>query len=205
MKIFSDNDKQPEPIVTTPVRTAAPVGGSPSPMPVGGGGGGGGGAGPRPLAVAASAPSATNNVSAQLSDEDKKAVQNALQVIREKLNFLKDYSEDERKGMMQLGKVGRTFIGRALDLVQNSPGVLPRSFDEEEFANDALLYAELGEIGDQLAELHRRVVDTEAAVGMDAFTAALVVYQAGKVAREGAAMDHGLPGLERRLNREVRK
>lgn len=192
MKIFTDNEKQGEPVVGIAPRPVAQTSGAPAPIVIGG--------------ARASSPSpATNNVSAQLSEEDKKAVQNAIQTIRERLTFLKEFTEEERKGMMQLGKVGRTFIGRALDLVQNSPGVLPRSFDEEEFANDALLYAELGEIGDQLAELHRRVVDTEAAVGMDAFTAALVVYQSGKLAREGAAMDGGLPGLERRLSREVKK
>lgn len=192
MKIFSDNDKQSESIVAGPSHPAAAPSSSPAPERM---------SSSQPV----SSEERTNIVSARLSEEDKKAVQNALQTIRERLPFLKEFSAEERKGMMQLGKVGRTFIGRALDLVQNSPGVLPRSFDEEEFANDALLYAELGEIGDQLSELHRRVLDTEAAVGMDAFTAALVVYQAGKVAREGASMDGGLPGLERRLSREVKK
>lgn len=192
MKIFSDNDKQAEPLVSSPGPGPRPIA-----QPVGS---------PAPIQASHSRPlGATNIVSARLTEEDKKAVQSAIQTIRERLNFLKNFSEEDRKGMMQLGKVGRTFIGRALDVVQNSPGVLPRSFDEEEFANDALLYAELGEIGDQLGELYQRVVDTEAAVGMDAFTAALVVYQSGKLARQGADMDDGLPGLERRLSREAKK
>ncbi len=146
----------------------------------------------------------TNHVSARLSEEDKREIDKAIETIRERLSFLKKCNEEERAGMMQLGRVGRTFIGRALDLVKKSPGVLPRSFDENEFANDALLYAQLGEIGDKLQALHQSVVDTEAAVGTDAFTAALVVYQSGKLARQGAEMDGGLPGLERRMGSSPR-
>ncbi len=140
----------------------------------------------------------TNHVSARLSEEDLRAIHGALNVIRQNLPFLKSFREEERESLMHLGKTGRTFIRRALDLVMRDPGVLPRSFDEEEFAGDALLYGQLGEIGDLLKELHQQVVDTEAAVGTDAFTAALVVYQCGKMAQR-SEMDGGLPGMEKRL------
>ncbi|MEM0967733.1 MAG: hypothetical protein AAF191_10170 [Verrucomicrobiota bacterium] len=199
MKIFSEKENEPAPGNAGAEGPSAqgadpqtPTGGStpmaqqrrPAPAPAGNPG----------------LPGPTNHVSARLSEGDKDAIKDAIQTIRERLHFLKEYTEEDRQGMMHLGKVGRNFIGRALDLVQNSPGILPRSFDEDEFANDALLYAELGELAEQLSDIHRRVVDTENAVGTDAFTAALVVYQSGKMARAGAEMDGGLPGLDRRLN-----
>jgi len=140
----------------------------------------------------------TNHVSVRLPAEDLAAIQGALQTLRTKLDFLKSFTPEERESLMHLGKTGRTFIRRALDLVVKDPGVLPRSFNEEEFAADAVLYGQLGQIGDQLKALHQQVVDTEAAVGTDAFTAALVVYQCGKMAQR-SEMDSGLPGMEKRL------
>ena len=71
----------------------------------------------------------TNNISADLSEQDKKEIYDAIDVIRRKLSFAKDFTDEERKGLMQLGQTGRNFVDRAQNLVQRAPGILPRSFD----------------------------------------------------------------------------
>jgi hypothetical protein len=140
----------------------------------------------------------TNNISADLTERDKKQVYEAIELIRRKLSFAKDFTEEERENLMRLGKSGRRFVEKAQNLVDESPGILPRSFDLEEFTRDAELYQELGKIADELHRLAERVADTEAAVGSDAFTASLVVYQSGKLARTGDDMDNHLAGWRRK-------
>jgi hypothetical protein len=140
----------------------------------------------------------TEFVSADLTEKDKRQIYEAIDLIRRKLSFAKDFSEEERANLMRLGKTGRTFVEKAQNLVETSPGILPRSFDLEEFNRDADLYQELGNIADELHRLTERVKDTEAAVGSDAFTASLVVYQSGKLARTGDDMDNHLAGWRRK-------
>ncbi|MDF1812170.1 MAG: hypothetical protein P1V20_08145 [Verrucomicrobiales bacterium] len=145
----------------------------------------------------------TNNISADLSERDKRQIYEAIDLIRRKLSFAKDFTDEERSNLMRLGKTGRTFVEKAQNLVESSPGILPRSFDVEEFSRDADLYQELGNIADELQRLSERVADTEAAVGSDAFTAALVVYQSGKMARCGDDMDNHLGGWRRKISESV--
>lgn len=145
----------------------------------------------------------TEHVSGDLTEKDKRQIYEAIDLIRRKLSFAKDFSEEERRNLMRLGKTGRTFVEKAQNLVDSSPGILPRSFDLEEFNRDADLYQELGNIADELNRLTERVQDTEAAVGSDAFTAALVVYQSGKLARTGDDMDNHLAGWRRKKNESV--
>ncbi|MEM7699726.1 MAG: hypothetical protein AAF236_15130 [Verrucomicrobiota bacterium] len=140
----------------------------------------------------------TDNVSAELTESDKREIHEAIRTIRSKLHFIK-LTESQRDELMRLGKTGRQFVDRALNLAVNKPGILPRSFDEKEFRRDAELHRDLGEIADDLRALTQQVEDTECAVGSDAFTAALIVYQQGKLAREGADMDSHLEGLHRKL------
>ncbi len=145
----------------------------------------------------------TNLVSVDLTESDKREIYEAIDLIRRKLSFAKEFTEDERENLMRLGKTGRTFVEKAQNLVERSPGILPRSFDVEEFKRDACLYQELGSISDELHRLAERVADTEAAVGSDAFTAALVVYQSGKLARTGNDMDNHLAGWRRKISDSV--
>ena len=142
----------------------------------------------------------TNHVSADLTEQDKREIYDAIDLIRRKLSFAKDFTEEERDELMRLGKTGRNFVEKAQNLVERSPGILPRSFDLEEFNRDADLYQELGNINDELQKLTERVADTEAAVGSDAFTASLVVYQSGKLARTGDDMDNHLAGWRRKIS-----
>jgi len=140
--------------------------------------------------------------SIDLSEEDKREIYDAIDVIRRKLSFARSFTQEERDHLMRLGKSGRRFVEKAGDLVQRSPGILPRSFDPDSFKRDAELYQELGDIADELKKLSEQVADMEAAIGTDAFTAALVVYQSGKLARMGDDMDNHLGGWRRRLNLE---
>ena len=139
----------------------------------------------------------TNHISADLSDQDKKEIYDAIDVIRRKLSFAKDFSEEEKESLMHLGKTGRKFVEKAQNLVESAPGILPRSFDVDEFHRDAELYHELSQISREMKKLTERISDTEAAVGSDAFTASLVVYQSGKLARTGDDMDNLLTGWRR--------
>ena len=153
-----------------------------------------------PTTKPASAPSNGTATKTILSDDDKRQIYDAIDLIRRKLSFTRDFTEEEREDLMRLGKTGRRFVDKAAGLVDRSPGILPRSFDVDTFNRDAALYQELGDISDELRKLSEQVDDTEAAIGSDAFSAALVVYQSGKLARTGDDMDNLLSGWKNKLN-----
>jgi len=113
--------------------------------------------------------------------------------------FAKRFTAEEREALIRPGAAGRRFVDQARELARRRPGLLPRSFDEKEFLRDAELFEELRRIGDELRDLSERVEDTVAAVASDAFTSALVVYQSGKMAREGGEMDESLHGWRRKI------
>jgi len=141
----------------------------------------------------------TDHVSSELSEDDKRAIRDAIASIEQRLSFAKRLSAEDREALIRPGATGRRFVDQARELVRRRPGMLPRSFDEAEFLRDAELYEELRRIGDDLRDLAERVDDTIAAVASDAFTSALVVYQSGKMAREGGEMDDSLHGWRRKI------
>lgn len=116
-----------------------------------------------------------------LSKSDRQAVTDAIQTLREKLSFARQANADQRDGLLKLGTTGREFISQATKVVRDNPDVLPRSFDDECFVNDAELVEALRNIGDDLRELTQRVADTESKIASSAFAGALLVHRCGSI------------------------
>ena len=124
-----------------------------------------------------------------LSKSDRQVVADAIQTLREKLSFAREAGGDQRDGLMKLGATGREFINQATKVVGENPDVLPRSFDDESFVNDAELVEMLRNIGADLRDLTQRVADTESKIASSAFAGALLIHRSGGVEADKANAD----------------
>jgi hypothetical protein len=146
----------------------------------------------------------SNYISGVLSDADKQTVMTALDAIQAKLTFLKDMTPEERRLLPKMGDKSRAFVQKCLEVAKQNPGVLPRNFDMDEYARDVKLAMDLSELGLRLQRLNEMLSDTMTAVGSDAYSASLVVYQAAKLAGKGGGLDENLDGLAKRFARKAK-
>jgi hypothetical protein len=145
-----------------------------------------------------------NRISAALSQADQQAVLAAVNTIREKLPFLVDLTPEERRALPKMGETSRGFVTQALAVAAQNEDILPRSFDVEEMRKDVALLDSLQPVRAALAQLSELVEDTHMAVGSEAYTSALLVYQYARSAGKGAALDGALDALGQRFARKSR-
>jgi hypothetical protein len=145
-----------------------------------------------------------NHISATLTAEDQTAVLAALTTIKQKLPFLVDLSPEDRQSLPKLGDKSRAFVSGSLEVANQNEGILPRAFDLPEFKRDVQLVQQLTPIAPALEQRSELVSDTAVAVGSDAYTAALTVYQSARLAGKGAGLDDKLDALSQRFARKNR-
>ena len=145
-----------------------------------------------------------NRVSAQLGETERQAVFAAIQTIRQKLPFLIDLTPEERRTLPRSGDKSRGFVEQALQVAEQNPDILPRTFDVGEMRNDVELLSALSSVQTAVSQLNELVDDTVMAVGSEAYAAALVVYQFARAAGKGAALDSALDGLAQHFARKSR-
>lgn len=145
-----------------------------------------------------------NRVSASLSQADQQAVLAAIDIIREKLPFLIDLTPDERRALPKMGDSSRGFVTQALTIATQNEDILPRSFDLNEMRGDLELLDSLRPVLNALSQLSELVEDTYTAVGSEAYTSALLVYQYARAAGKGSALDGALDALGQRFARKSR-
>ena len=145
-----------------------------------------------------------NRISATLSQADRQAVLDAVNTIRTKLPFLIDLSPEERKALPKLGDTGRGFVAQALQVAEQNPDILPRSFDVAEMRKDVELLDALLPVVTAFAQLNELLDDTYTAVGSEAYVAGLFVYQYVRAAGKGSALDGALDALGQRFARKSR-
>jgi hypothetical protein len=145
-----------------------------------------------------------NRVSAQLGEAERQAVFAAIQTIRQKLPFLIDLTPEERRALPKFGDKSRGFVEQALQVAEQNPDILPRSFDVGEMRNDVELLSALSSVHAALAQLFELVDDTLTEVGAEAYTSALLVYQFTRAAGKGTALEAALEGLGQHFARKSR-
>jgi len=141
-----------------------------------------------------------NKVSAVLDENTVAGVMAAIADIKTKLPFLIDLASDELKALPRLGGKNLIFTTKALALVKQDGGFLPRDFSVEEMEKDVNLFNRLQTIRTEVAKLAEMVEDTYTEVGSEAYAAALVVYANAR--RNGAntvGMDDSLDEMSKRF------
>lgn len=142
-----------------------------------------------------------NRLNATLSPEQRAAVEQALQTLRDNLSFLQDLSPTERQDLFKMGARSEAFVRAALDVARQNPDILPRSFDVDAFADDVALYDALRDVHLSLQQLFEHVDDTRMLAGAEAMAAARLVYHYAKGAPAGAALDGAAAAMSERFAR----
>jgi hypothetical protein len=117
-----------------------------------------------------------NLVSAALSAEDKTAIKTALQTINDKMPFLINLTEDQRRDGLKLGDKTVGFLDKFNTYSQSNPEFIPSFLNMLEFAKDFALIDGLNELTRMANTLNQKMQDTLSEVGMEALAAALIYY-----------------------------
>lgn len=146
-----------------------------------------------------------NIISAALTQKDRDDVLQAIATIKEKLPFLIDLTNEERKSLPKLGDKSRAFVSKALEVATQNPEFLPRSFDLEEMRKDVQLFEALYPLLLSLGQLQELVDDTYLAAGSEAYAAALQVYNYAKASGQGAGLESVVEEMGQRFVHKTRK
>jgi hypothetical protein len=138
-----------------------------------------------------------------ITDEGLQAIQRHLGEVKAALPFLVDLTVEDRRTLPKMGDKSRAFVEQALVLARQNEGILPRSFDLDEFGRDVDLIGRLAAIDAAVRQLAELLDDTLIAVGSDAYSRALVVYSQAKLAGKGTALDQHLDSLGQRFARRA--
>lgn len=142
------------------------------------------------------------NVDVQLSAKDLSDIKAALKTVQTKLPFLVHLSAQERRRFYKMGDKSLAFVTKSISAAQSNPEILPSSFDISALSRDYQLSRDLFEVQSVLKQLNEKVDDTLLAVGSEAMSNSLSVYDYVKAA---AKREPGLKGLAAQLGERFKK
>ncbi|MEH1869690.1 MAG: hypothetical protein V7K69_32480 [Nostoc sp.] len=125
---------------------------------------------------------AYQNIAASLSPQDIQEIKAALQTVQKKMPFLITLSNEERRKLVKMGDKSLAFVNNSITAAQSNREILPATFDVEELVQDYQLAAALTELLTSMQQLTEQVDDTLMAVGSEAMTSSLTVYDYVKTA-----------------------
>ncbi|MCC5628180.1 hypothetical protein [Nostoc sphaeroides] len=122
------------------------------------------------------------NIAAALSPQDIQEIKAALQTVQQKMPFLITLSTEERRKLVKMGDKSLAFVNNSVTAAQSNREILPATFDVEELVRDYQLATALTELLISVQQLAEQVDDTLMAVGSEAMTSSLTVYDYVKTA-----------------------
>lgn len=125
---------------------------------------------------------AYQNITGSLSPADIQEIKAALQTVQKKLPFLVTLSVEERRKLVKMGDKSLAFVSNSVSAAQSNREILPASFDVEELVRDYQLATTLTELLISMRQLTEQVDDTLLAVGSEAMSGSLTVYDYVKTA-----------------------
>ncbi|MEH2376420.1 hypothetical protein [Nostoc sp.] len=125
---------------------------------------------------------AYQNIAAALSPQDIQEIKAALQTVQKKLPFLITLSTQERRKLVKMGDKSLAFVNNSVTAAQSNREILPATFDVAELVRDYQLATALTELLISMQQLTEQVDDTLMAVGSEAMTSSLTVYDYVKTA-----------------------
>ncbi|MEH2075616.1 MAG: hypothetical protein V7K57_14680 [Nostoc sp.] len=125
---------------------------------------------------------AYQNIAATLSPQDIQEIKAALQTVQKKMPFLITLSTEERRKLLKMGDKSLAFVNNSVTAAQSNREILPATFDVEELVRDYQLAIALTELLISVQQLAEQVDDTLMAVGSEAMTSSLTVYDYVKTA-----------------------
>lgn len=125
---------------------------------------------------------AYQNIAAALTPQDIQEIKAALQTVQKKMPFLITLSTEERRKLVKMGDKSLAFVNNSVTAAQSNREILPATFDVEELVQDYQLATALTELLISMQQLTEQVDDTLMAVGSEAMSGSLTVYNYVKTA-----------------------
>ncbi|MDQ6623262.1 MAG: hypothetical protein M3Y86_07230 [Verrucomicrobiota bacterium] len=122
-----------------------------------------------------------NLVAGTLTDANKQAVLTAIDTIRQKLPFLVNLSDDERRSLPKMGDKSTAFVQKAYDFAQQNTDKLGADFGMDDYTEDRELETQMREIETALGQVSEEVSDTMLALRSDLMVRSNLVYAFMKV------------------------
>jgi hypothetical protein len=124
-----------------------------------------------------------NRVSVVFSDEDVKAIQDAVNILNQKLlPFLIKVGPEERRMIPKMGDKTVSFVTKAAEYASSNPALVPQFIDVEEIKKDVSLVSVLRTIAGPLDTISDLLNDTMLVAGSEAYCSALAFYSSVKFA-----------------------
>lgn len=122
-----------------------------------------------------------NRIDVDIPAEDFAAIQNAIQVLQEKLlPHLITLSVDDRKQLPKMGDRNNGFVRKAVQYAREVPELVPRYVEVEQMEKDLKAVDLLSALCHPLEHLTASLDDTVLAAGSGAYSGSLAYYQAVK-------------------------
>ena len=124
------------------------------------------------------------SISSVLSDADKTAILTKYNEAKALLPFLVNLTKDEKRGLQSLSPGNEPFVTKALTYAEANPVLVPPYLNVPEFRKDYNLALALQTLLQTATPLQESMEDTAAAVGHEAYKAALTFYAAAQQAAQ---------------------
>jgi hypothetical protein len=125
-----------------------------------------------------------SNISSVLADADKASILTKLNDIKTLLPFLVNLTKLEKRGLQSLSPGNEPFVTKALTYAEANAGLVPPYLNVPEFRKDYNLALALLTLLQTATPLQESLEDTAAAVGNEAYQAALTFYSSAQTAAE---------------------
>jgi hypothetical protein len=130
-------------------------------------------------------------ISISISADAITAIGKDIADIKTKLPGLINLTQDDRHSLPKMGDKTLAFVNKALEYAGQNPNILPQYFDLTEFAADVQAVKDLTSALVPVQQLEEEIDDTLLLCGSEAYTAALVFYNAVKSAAKA-----NVPGMK---------
>ena len=124
----------------------------------------------------------TNELSVVVTQEKNDAVHQLLDSILAELDFLRDLSVEDRKGLVKMGRKNLDFVERCYRHAEGSPQYLVSFMAIEEFKKDIDYFRWLRDVERKLDLVADKVKDTAMLAEAEAYKASRLYYNSVKAA-----------------------
>ncbi|MGE0078008.1 MAG: hypothetical protein AB7S48_09130 [Bacteroidales bacterium] len=132
-----------------------------------------------------------NRISIAINPEASANITAAITTIEQNLPTLINLTKDERHQLPKMGDKTIAFVSKNLEYAKQNPQIVPSFLDLAEFEKDVNAVNSLNKVLIPLQQLIEKLDDTTLLSGSEAYSAALIFYNAVK----GAAKA-GVPGMK---------
>jgi hypothetical protein len=142
------------------------------------------------------------HVSAEQWDRICKMCEDFLNELDQALSPM---TADQKLRVVRMGDGSVAFVGKAIELADDNPGMLPGNFDLDELKRDELARQRMRSMNMKLTKVLEKVQNAEVAHGSDAMAGSLDIYAFAKTSGDSEGVEALKKMLGKRFERAGHK